>query len=427
MAEALQNTQVVDVNEQTSRGRFTRTSHLLAVGATLLASATAGVTAISSRSEASAAAVNDVYGHIYDPNDVVCNGVQTLNMAEELAEGKADACGHKDIGEIWKLFGITPAVIKTMHSGVVYSNEGLISEGRDHSPDPKNDILVNLPVDGKREHIFIRDLAVFGDTDYDAWVGFTADGRLVAILKGCGNGETNHLPPQQPETAEVSVVKIAENPSREKIVTPSKTFLFMVQCEDGTTKIKRVALYEGGKLSDKYGQELTECNVGGQVMVRELPIQGWENVDEKATQYRIEDPNGDIFYFTDRQKKKCRPTTTTTRPTTTTRATTTTTTSTTVSPTTTVPIITTTTKLIPPPIPSSTTSTTWGPTPTTEGSKGASPTTTACVGTQYNPCTPTTAPAEMYISGPADNFSGGQFNNQVMAYVIGEGNFGGKL
>ncbi len=131
--------------------------------------------------------------------------------------------------------------------------------------------------------------------------------------------------------AEVSVVKKTKNPDNEFIHTPSGTFRFKEVCQDGKRIVKHEVIYD-----DKDGrlvQPLGECNVGSIADVTELtPLhqnrQEWTSVT-KPTQFKVVGPNGDIFYFTDREiQKKKHPvtTTTTTVPETTTTTSTTTTT-----------------------------------------------------------------------------------------------------
>lgn len=212
-------------------------------------------------------------------NSLVCGGVHSEAQALNLAQGGADACGHRDIGKAWAKVGITPQVIKTMHWGTVSSNDGLISEGRLHSPNRAEDHPVNL---GDGDTIFTRPLSVWGEATYSALVGYTEDGHEVAILEGCGNGE-GHIPPKPhhkppkhhhhkpPKTAEVEVLKIAEDDQGHQLpATPTGTFRFEVKCKDGSKNIDQVVVY------NETPQPLAECNVGSQVTVDELSPLGNE-------------------------------------------------------------------------------------------------------------------------------------------------------
>jgi hypothetical protein len=166
---------------------------------------------------------------------------------------------------------------------------------------------------------------------------------------------TTTIPPIR--KAEVSVVKTTEKPNGADMHTPSDVFRFKEVCQDGKKIVERKVIYNDKH--DRLVQPLGECNVGSIVDVTELtPLhqnrQEWVNV-KKPTQYKVVGPNGDIFYFTDRekQKKEHPPVTTTTVPaTTTTTVPATTTTTVPATTTTTVPKTTTTT------VPETTTTTT---------------------------------------------------------------------
>lgn len=129
-------------------------------------------------------------------NNIVCNGVPSKAMLMYYAHGGTDSCGHHDIAAIWKSQGITPQVASLMHAGQVCSSQGLESTGRHHSPNPSLD----RPVTVNGTSFYVRPLAVWGSSCYSAWVGTTEDGRLVAVLMGCGNSEVTEEVPTKPKT-----------------------------------------------------------------------------------------------------------------------------------------------------------------------------------------------------------------------------------
>jgi hypothetical protein len=132
----------------------------------------------------------------HDGNNLVsCGVLSTKQEVIAIAKGFSP-CGGKGTATIWARSGATLPVIESMASGVVCSNQGLISTGRRHSPVPSEDVAHRV---GTTVY-YTRPLAVWGKTCYSAWVGRTEDGYLVAILKGCGNVETTHFPPTQPAT-----------------------------------------------------------------------------------------------------------------------------------------------------------------------------------------------------------------------------------
>jgi hypothetical protein len=124
-------------------------------------------------------------------NNIVCNGVPSKAVLMYYVNGGTDSCGHHDIASIWKSQGITPQVASMMHAGQVCSSQGLQSTGRHHSPNPALDR--RMTINGTT--FYVRPLAVWGSTCYSAWIGTTEDGRLVAVLMGCGNSEVTLAPP----------------------------------------------------------------------------------------------------------------------------------------------------------------------------------------------------------------------------------------
>jgi len=230
-------------------------------------------------------------GEGQDPNDVVAGGVENVAEAEHIDETNAN------IRAIWAQLGITKQVISTMHEGEVCADEGLISEGREHSPVPSED----TPVDIDGDVIFERPLSVWGNTCYNALVGHTEDGRLVAILNGCGNGEASALPPkpQTPGKVEEYVVKEAKDASGNLLPeTPTGTFVFLEQCKDGSINVSRKVVYnQDGE------QPLGECNVGSKVIVKELTPLAGQWVDESAPRqiHAHANKGNNRFVFIDRE------------------------------------------------------------------------------------------------------------------------------
>lgn len=127
-------------------------------------------------------------------NNVVCGGVPTKAILMYYAHGGVDSCGHRDISAVWAKMGITPQVAQGMHAGTVCSSGGFTSSGRNHSPNSSAD----QPIVVNGHTVYFRPLSVWGSACYSAWVGHTEDGRTVAVLIGCGNGETTHVPPKAP-------------------------------------------------------------------------------------------------------------------------------------------------------------------------------------------------------------------------------------
>jgi hypothetical protein len=193
-----------------------------------------GATAVT----AQAATTAHVVSHAQegqDHNNVVCGGVPSKALLIKYASGGKDSCGHADIKAIWAADGITLPVAKSMVSGTVCSTGGFTSNGRQHSPVPSAD-KVHL-IAGST--IYFRPLSVWGKTCYAAWVGHTEDGRTVAVLKGCGNGEATALPPSKPapKTFNVLVTKIAESATGQVIPTPTGTFRFLITAHGYKAKI----------------------------------------------------------------------------------------------------------------------------------------------------------------------------------------------
>ncbi len=161
-------------------------------------------------------------------NNIVCGGVPTKSELIRLANGGADKCGNKDIAAVWAAMGITPELAKTMRRGTVCASGGWISSGRQHSPNPSEDIAHTI--DGHT--VFFRPLAVWGNVCYDAWTGVREDGIRVAVLVNCGNGETPKLPPKhkpKPKRVPVRIRKLGLDANGRRIVVPKHTVKFSVR------------------------------------------------------------------------------------------------------------------------------------------------------------------------------------------------------
>jgi|GEM_PF-2885802 len=146
-------------------------------------------------SSVSTAGASSVHLEGTDGNNIVCGGVHSVAQAIKYYNGAPDLCGHTDIGKIWTAMGITLPIIKAMFFGTVCSNQGFISSGRLMGPDPSQN--VHRYYGGAS--LWTRPLAVWGVTCYSALKGYTEDGHTVAILTGCGNGETTQFPPAFPK------------------------------------------------------------------------------------------------------------------------------------------------------------------------------------------------------------------------------------
>lgn len=239
-------------------------------------------------------------------NSIVCNGVPSRAMLMYYARGGTDSCGHHDIASIWKNQGVTLQVASLMHAGQVCSSQGLQSTGRHHSPSPSLD----RPVTVGSTTFYVRPLAVWGSSCYSAWIGTTEDGRLVAVLMGCGNSEvaeevpvkpkpipTPHKP-KKPKTAPVRIYKIAEDAQGHRLSpTPTGTFRF----QRGSSKMTY----------NSTPQSAGTCTVGKYVTVKELAPLGTEKwkMLTPATQTQKCRAAGISFVFKDREVP---PTTTTT-------------------------------------------------------------------------------------------------------------------
>lgn len=153
----------------------------------------------------------------FDMNDIVCGGVPSKKVLIEYTEGKVDPCGHRDIAEIWASFGITTKVAKTMHfSTDIKASAGYISQGREHSPQPEEDILDTL---GDGISYFKRPLAAWGkDVVYPGWV---TPNRHKGVLFNCGNGQEKRVElvlthPKPKHVAHKVVTKVVTGPAPEQ-------------------------------------------------------------------------------------------------------------------------------------------------------------------------------------------------------------------
>jgi hypothetical protein len=230
-------------------------------------------------------------------NSIVCDGVQTKAELIRLAKGGADDCGNKDIDEAWARFGITPELAKTAKSGTVCGNEGMTSQGRRHSPNTSLDKRVDLG----RTNIYERPLAVWGGkVCYSAWVMTREDGRKVAVIKDCGNGEgkpvKKHVPQHKVLKAPVKLVKHAKD-SEGKLMAPTPTglFKFNIECKQNGKKLDRTLLYM------RTNQILAKCDVGKPVSVEEYDTPKWL-IEGNREQTQIVRKKGNRFVFVNRQE-----------------------------------------------------------------------------------------------------------------------------
>lgn len=202
-------------------------------------------------------------GRHHSGNNLVAEGVHSHAELMRLAKGGKDSVGHSDIDEAWARYGITPQVASKMVLGKVCSTDGLMSEGREHSPDPSAD--KPFYVNGSR--IFERPLSVWGKTCYEAWVGEREDGQEVAVLVDCGNGEGRKVPEATPQV-HVLFDKEAKDLKGKHIKTPNHIFRATIDCTDEGEKLhKKVTINHDP-------QKLADCDTGKPVTVKELKALG---------------------------------------------------------------------------------------------------------------------------------------------------------
>lgn len=221
--------------------RFIRMSivALAAVGAFM---AFAGQAYAAADKAATVAVPKTVNSEGHGGNSVVCGGVPTKAILVRLANGGADACGNRDIAAIWRSFGITPEVAKTMRRSTVCASGGWTSSGRRHSPQPSAD----RPRRAGSTVFFVRPLAVWGNTCYDAWVGTLEDGTQVAVLVGCGNPEFRGRPRPQPVSKKAPVKPFPvppakpAKPAKAKAKAASTTYV-RVNCPGAVVIVKASA------------------------------------------------------------------------------------------------------------------------------------------------------------------------------------------
>jgi hypothetical protein len=182
-----------------------------------------------------------------DGNNIVCNGVPSKSMLMYYVRGGTDSCGHHDIAAIWASQGITPQVASMMHLGTVCSSGGFSSTGRHHGPNS----ALDRPVRVGGTLFYVRPLAVWGSSCYSAWIGSTEDGRIVAILVGCGNTETTGSAPAPKPKSPTCVCKPKPTPKTGTLVvgkgtTNGSTATFRFWAENLSTHTKWYFRLRGG-------------------------------------------------------------------------------------------------------------------------------------------------------------------------------------
>lgn len=195
-------------------------SVMLATGGALAEAPMADAQSVADHTTAALAHTAAAGVESFNANDIVCGGVPSKKVLIEYTEGKVDPCGHRDIAEIWASFGITTKVAKTMHfSPDIKADAGYLSQGREHSPEPKKDVRDTL---GDGISYFKRSLGVWGENVvYPGWV--TPNGRK-AVLFNCGNGEEIVelvLPHPKPKKVEHKPVKKPVTPPAPEQPTPT--------------------------------------------------------------------------------------------------------------------------------------------------------------------------------------------------------------